>query len=162
MIITRTPFRVSFAGGGSDLPAFYERQRGAVLTTSINKYLYTTVHPYFEPGEILVKYSRTETCNTVGEVEHPLVRESMRMTGVDCGVELTFTDGALHKVVELTVSKGTGARGLRSVLEQSLMDSMYDIPSQEGTRELVVTDAMIKTGADDDSDSEDELLWKRA
>ena len=79
------------------------------------------------------------------------------------GVELTFTDEALHKVVELTVSKGTGARGLRSVLEQSMMDIMYDIPSEEGARELVVTDAMIKTGAeDDDSDNEDALLRKRA
>ena len=104
---------------------------------------------------------REDLFKILTQPKNAIVKQVQRLLELD-GVELTFTDEALHKVVELTVSKGTGARGLRSVLEQSLMDSMYDIPSQEGTRELVVTDAMIKAGADDDSDNEDELLRKRA
>ena len=77
------------------------------------------------------------------------------------GVELKFTDEALREVVELTTKKGTGARGLRSVLEQSMMDIMYDIPSQEETSELLVTGEMIVAGAEN-SDSDDEFLRKRA
>ena len=59
MIGTRTPFRVSFAGGGSDLRSFYCRQPGSVLSTSINKYMYILVHPFFDQ-RIQVKYSKTE------------------------------------------------------------------------------------------------------
>jgi ATP-dependent Clp protease ATP-binding subunit ClpX len=94
------------------------------------------------------------------EPKNAIVKQVQRLFELD-GVELKFTDEALHKVVELTAKKGTGARGLRSVLEQAMMDIMYDIPSQDGTSELVVTDAMIEEGADD-SGNEDELLRKRA
>ena len=59
MIISRTPFRVSFAGGGSDLPSFYRRTTGAVLSTSIDKYMYIAIHPYFEKDKIQLKYSKT-------------------------------------------------------------------------------------------------------
>jgi len=76
-------------------------------------------------------------------------------------VNLTFTDDALHRVVELTVQKGTGARGLRSVLEQALMDVMYDTPSHEDITEVVVTAEMIDAGVEHDDD-EDEYLRKSA
>ena len=92
--------------------------------------------------------------------KNAIVKQVQRLFELD-GVKLNFTDDALRKIVELTVNKGTGARGLRSVLELSLMDTMYDIPSQDETRELVVTDTMIEEGAED-SDNEDELLRKRA
>lgn len=51
MIISRTPFRISFAGGGSDLPSFYRQEMGAVLSTSINKYVYIAIHPFLMPGK---------------------------------------------------------------------------------------------------------------
>lgn len=57
MIITRTPFRVIFAGGGSDLPSFYCRHEEYVLSTSINKYVYVSIHPICNPSETIVKYS---------------------------------------------------------------------------------------------------------
>ena len=57
MIITRTPFRISFAGGGSDLPSFYRREQGAVLSTTINKYMYVVIHPFFNGNKIQLKYS---------------------------------------------------------------------------------------------------------
>ena len=64
MIITRTPFRISFVGGGSDLPAFYKNHQGAVLSTSINKYMYISSHQFFEQDKIRLKYSKTETVSS--------------------------------------------------------------------------------------------------
>ena len=94
------------------------------------------------------------------EPKNAIVKQVQRLFELD-GVELKFTDEALHEVVELTTKKGTGARGLRSVLEQSMMDIMYDIPSQEETSELLVTGEMIAAGAEN-SDSDEEFLRKRA
>ena len=94
------------------------------------------------------------------EPKNAIVKQIQRLFELD-GVELKFTDEALREVVELTTKKGTGARGLRSVLEQSMMDIMYDIPSQEETSELLVTGEMIAAGAEN-SDSDDEFLRKRA
>ena len=77
------------------------------------------------------------------------------------GVDLQFSDAALHKIVELTIQKGTGARGLRAVLEHALMDIMYDTPSKDGIRKLLVTDDTIEKGVEE-SDDEGELMRKRA
>ena len=76
MIGTRTPFRVSFIGGGSDLKEFYEKSTGCVISTSINKYMYIFSHQYFEE-KIQVKYSRTELVENVNEIKHPIVREAL-------------------------------------------------------------------------------------
>ena len=94
------------------------------------------------------------------EPKNAIVRQVSRLFEMD-GVNLRFTDDALRRVVELTVSKGTGARGLRSVLEQALMDVFYDTPSHEEVTELVVTDEMIDLGVASDDDG-DELLRKSA
>ena len=59
MIISRTPFRISFAGGGSDLPSFYRREMGAVVSTTIDKYMYIAIHPFFHRNKIQLKYSKT-------------------------------------------------------------------------------------------------------
>ncbi len=88
MIISQTPFRVSFAGGGTDLPAFYRREYGAVLSTTIDQHIYVTIHRRFEPT-IRVSYSRTETASTLDEVQHELVREAMRLTEIDESLEIT-------------------------------------------------------------------------
>ena len=70
MIITRTPFRISFCGGGSDLPAFYEKNGGCVLSTSIDKYMYLSVHPSFRKEDTILKYSKTEIRKNLWEIEH--------------------------------------------------------------------------------------------
>ena len=67
MIITRTPFRISFAGGGSDLRNYYEKYGGSVLSVSINKYIYLSMHPYFEEDSYLLKYSKTELAKSIEE-----------------------------------------------------------------------------------------------
>jgi D-glycero-alpha-D-manno-heptose-7-phosphate kinase len=116
MIITRTPFRISFAGGGSDLPSYYSRRPGAVLSTAIDKYVYLAVKAHFG-NTFRVSYSRTELVNTVDEIEHPLVRECMKYVGLTRGLEIvsmadlpsqsgmgsssSFTVGLLHALYAL-------------------------------------------------------------
>ena len=90
MIITRTPFRVSFAGGGSDLPSFYQRHEGCVLSMTINKYMYVSIHPTFNRDETVVKYSQTEIVRDVRAVQHPIARQLLLDYGID-GVEIVST-----------------------------------------------------------------------
>ena len=86
MIISKTPFRISFVGGGSDISAYYEKYGGAVLSTSIDKYTYLSIHPYFADNKILLKYSKHEFVDTIEEIQHPLIREIFKyfnISGVD-------------------------------------------------------------------------------
>ncbi len=94
------------------------------------------------------------------EPRNAIIKQAQRLFEMD-GVELQFTEEALRKVVDLTVKKGTGARGLRSVLEQAMMDIMYDVPSQAGVTKLEITAEMIEKGVEE-IDDEDELERKRA
>ncbi len=89
MIISRTPFRISFAGGGTDIKDYYSCGYGAVTSTAINKYMYITVHPSFYDNKILLKYSRTEEVNDAEEVKHPLIRESLKAAGIRSGIVIT-------------------------------------------------------------------------
>jgi len=85
MIGTRTPFRISFVGGGTDLKSFYSRRPGFVVSTTINKYMYIFIHPFFDQ-KIQVKYSRTELVEHIEEIAHPVVREVLKkfnISGVD-------------------------------------------------------------------------------
>ena len=90
MIITKTPFRISFCGGGSDLPAFYEKHGGAVLSTSINKYMYITIHPYFDPRRTVLKYSKTEIVDELYKIEHSIFHHVLNELQIE-GVEITCT-----------------------------------------------------------------------
>ena len=94
------------------------------------------------------------------EPRNAIIKQAQRLFEMD-GVELKFTEEALRKVVDLTVTKGTGARGLRSVLEQAMMDIMYDVPSQADVTKLEITAEMIEKGVEE-IDDEDELERKRA
>jgi len=88
MIISRTPFRISFVGGGTDLPSYYSREAGAVISTTIDKYVYITVNRRFD-STLRISYSHTEIVDRLDDIRHPLFRETMRMTGVGSGVEIT-------------------------------------------------------------------------
>lgn len=88
MIISKTPLRMSFVGGGSDLPVFYRKYGGAVVSTAINKFVYITVNKKFDE-RIRVSYSKTEDAKSPEKVKHPLVREAMQMLGIRGGVEIT-------------------------------------------------------------------------
>jgi D-glycero-alpha-D-manno-heptose-7-phosphate kinase len=90
MIISRTPYRISFFGGGTDYPGWYREHGGTVLATTINKYCWLTCRylpPFFE-HRFRIIYSRAETCETIEEIAHPAVREGLRLMGVTRGIEL--------------------------------------------------------------------------
>jgi D-glycero-alpha-D-manno-heptose-7-phosphate kinase len=114
MIISQTPYRVSFADGGTDLPAFYRQEHGAVLSTTIDQHMYVTIHRRFEPT-IRVSYSRTEMASTLDEVQHELVREAMRQVEIDEPLEITTIGD---------VPAGTGM-GSSSSLTVGLLNALY-------------------------------------
>jgi D-glycero-alpha-D-manno-heptose-7-phosphate kinase len=82
MIISRTPLRVSFCGGGSDLPTFYRQYGGAVLSMSIARYIYLSMHEYFEPEGYILKYSQLETPKTIDEIKHPIIKQVFSDYGI--------------------------------------------------------------------------------
>ncbi|MQG32691.1 MAG: kinase, partial [SAR202 cluster bacterium] len=90
MIISRTPFRISFFGGGSDYPGWYRENGGEVLATTIDKYCYITCRylpPFFEHRYRMV-YSQIEDCLTVDDIKHPAIREVLKYLDIDRGVEI--------------------------------------------------------------------------
>ena len=88
MIITQTPLRISFAGGGTDFRGFYRNDYGAVVSTAIDKYIYVVVKERFD-DKIRIGYTRTEMVDRVEEIQHELAREAMRMVGITSGIEIT-------------------------------------------------------------------------
>jgi D-glycero-alpha-D-manno-heptose-7-phosphate kinase len=115
VIISKTPLRMSFTGGGSDMSAYYLREQGAVLSTSINKYIYVTVNSKFDNG-VRVAYSKNEEVAVVGDIEHPIVRASLNYMGIDGGVEIT--------TVADIPAKGTGL-GSSSSFTVGLLNALY-------------------------------------
>jgi D-glycero-alpha-D-manno-heptose-7-phosphate kinase len=115
MIVSRTPLRISFVGGGTDLPDFYETHGGAVVSTTIDKWIHVVVAPRFE-GDVRVSYSKTEIVEQASDVEHSLVRESMRLAGIPRGVDIvTLAD---------VPSRGTGL-GSSSTVTVGLLNALY-------------------------------------
>lgn len=97
MIVVRAPFRVSFLGGGSDLPYFYQQHQGAVLSTAINRHMFLTGRDMYDKSTSLLKYSSTETFSDYNQIRHPIFREVFRMfklEGVDIGVSSDIPAGS--------------------------------------------------------------------
>ena len=90
MIISRTPLRMSFVGGGSDLPTYYRQYGGAVLSTAVDKYVYVSVNKKFDGG-IRIAYSKTEEVDHIEKIEHRLVRATLQMLKIPGGIEVTST-----------------------------------------------------------------------
>src|SRR3989339_1519985 len=93
MIISRTPFRMSFFGGGTDYPKWFEENGGAVLATTINKYCYITCRylPPFFDHKFRIRYTKKEETQTIGEIIHPSVRECLRYMKIERGVEIVHS-----------------------------------------------------------------------
>jgi D-glycero-alpha-D-manno-heptose-7-phosphate kinase len=115
VIVSCAPFRVSFAGGGSDIPSYYSKQRGAVLSCAIAKYSFIVVHPYFTASKYHLKYARTELVDKIDEIQHPLLREGLRMHKTDPGVEIT-------SVADIPGGTGLGSSSSFSV---ALINALY-------------------------------------
>lgn len=88
MIVSRTPLRMSFVGGGSDMPSYYKQKGGAVLSTSIDKYMYVTVNQKFD-DDIRLSYSITENTSNIQQIKHPIVRNTLGLLGIEGGIEIT-------------------------------------------------------------------------
>jgi D-glycero-alpha-D-manno-heptose-7-phosphate kinase len=115
MIISRTPMRISFVGGGSDLPTHYRRHGGAVVSCGIDKFVFITVNARFDPG-VRVSYSRTEDVLSAHAIEHPLVRAAMLELGIESGIEITS--------VADVPAKGSGL-GSSSAFTVGLLHALY-------------------------------------
>lgn len=115
MIVSCAPLRVSFAGGGSDIAAFYRKRRGAVLSCTIAKYSFIVVHPFFNASKYHLKYARTELVDRLYEIEHPILREALRMQGIDPGIEI---------VSIADIPSGTGL-GSSSSFAVALVHALY-------------------------------------
>ena len=122
MIISRTPFRISFFGGGTDYPVWYRKHGGAVLAATIDKYCYLTCRylPPFFDHRIRVVYSKVETCQTVGEISHPAVREVLNFLNINRGVEI-------HHDGDLPARSGMGSSSSFTV---GLLHALYALKGQ--------------------------------
>ncbi len=101
MIVTRTPFRISFAGGGTDLRAFYATEQGAVTSTAIDKYMHITVSRRFD-RTLRISYSKTEIVDSVDQISHPIVREALKFCGIEGQIEIT-------SVADIPAGTGVGS-----------------------------------------------------
>jgi D-glycero-alpha-D-manno-heptose-7-phosphate kinase len=131
MIVSRTPMRISFIGGGTDLPSFYRREPGVVVSTAINKYIYITVNKKFD-HKIRTSYSVTEIVDSVDELKHELIREALRLLKLDGGIEITS--------ISDIPSQGTGL-GSSSSYTVGLLNAIYAYKGQHAGAERLAREA---------------------
>lgn len=131
MIITQTPLRISIAGGGTDLPGYYRDHGGYVVSTAIDKFLYVIVKERFDE-KIYVDYSTKEIVNSVDEIQHELVREAARMTGMPCGFEVNM-------MADIP-SEGSGL-GSSSSLTVGLLNAFYQYRGEQVSTERLAREA---------------------
>jgi len=104
MIIARSPLRISLGGGGTDLSSYYERFGGFLIAAAIDKYVYITVHEIFVP-EFIIKYSKLERVTKVDDIEHPIIREALKLVGIHhASLELT-------SMADIPAGTGLGSSG---------------------------------------------------
>ncbi len=131
MIITQTPLRISFAGGGTDFKGYYEQGGGAVISSAIDKYIYVVIKQRFD-SKIRIGYTRTEMVDEVSQIEHELVRECMVLTGITGGVEIaTMAD---------IPSAGSGL-GSSSTVTVGLLNAMHAYQGRLVTAEMLAQQA---------------------
>ncbi|HLY74275.1 MAG TPA: kinase [Planctomycetota bacterium] len=134
MIISRTPFRISFFGGGTDYPAWYREHGGAVLATSINKYCYISVRhlPPFFDYKSRILYSRIELVKSIDEIQHPSVRAALKFLKIDDGVEI-------HHDGDLPARTGLG---LSSTFTVGLLHALHALRSRMVTKMQLAREAI--------------------
>jgi D-glycero-alpha-D-manno-heptose-7-phosphate kinase len=131
MIITKTPFRMSFLGGGSDLPGFYQQSPGATLSVTINKYMYISSHDFFERNQFRMKYSKTETVDSVAKIEHPILRRVIERLDIKGGLEVSSISD---------IPSGTGL-GSSSCFTVGVLHNLYSRQGRFVTKEQIAREA---------------------
>lgn len=134
MIITRTPVRISFLGGGTDYPAYFRQHGGATLLSTINKYTLVTVHrlTQFVDHCVRIHYSQVESVQHIDEIQHPSARECLRFLGIDGGVEI-------HYVSDLPARTGLGSSSSATV---GLLVALHAFKGEMVSREQVAEEAV--------------------
>lgn len=135
MIITRTPFRISFFGGGTDLPDFYRQYGGEVLSTTIDKYLYITLRHmtrFWDYKHRFVYGSNTELVSEIDEIQHPAIREVMRFLNISDGVDL-------HYNTDIPARSGIGSSSSFTV---GLLNALYGLNGRISSKQRLAEDAI--------------------
>lgn len=131
MVITKTPFRISFVGGGSDLAAFYLKNGGAVLSAAINKYMYISSHRYFEQHKICLKYSKTEIVDDIEKLQHPIVFEVLKQFKINGGLEIS-------SIADIPTGTGLGSSSSFTV---GMLHNMYARDRIFATKNILAEEA---------------------
>jgi len=128
MLITRTPLRISIGGGGTDLPSFYERREGFVISAAINKYVYIALNRTFT-DDYLLKYAELERRRSVDEIGHPIIREALRIHEIPAGLEMV-------SIADIPAGTGLGSSGAFTV---GLLRALYAFKREHAT-EMVLAE----------------------
>lgn len=134
MIITRTPFRVSFFGGGTDYPAYYKEHGGACISATINRYCYITCRylPPFFDHKFVIRYSQKELTQTIDQIVHPSARECLKFMKIKEGLEVIHTS-------DLPARSGIGSSSAFTV---GLLNALYSLKGQMQTKRKLAFDAI--------------------
>ncbi len=130
MIITRTPMRISIGGGGTDLPSYYSRFGGFVISAAISRYVYIALHPTFQRNYI-IKYSQMETVDRVEEIKHPIVREALRLKEIEPQIEII-------SMADIPAGTGLGSSGSFNV---GLLRALYAYQREHATTHTLAEEA---------------------
>jgi D-glycero-alpha-D-manno-heptose-7-phosphate kinase len=133
MIISRTPFRISFVGGGTDLRSFYKVDQGQVLSSSIDKYIYVVIKRQvgIVENRYRINWSKVEFCNEIDEIEHPIVREALRFFNIDFPIEIsTFSD-----------IPGSTGLGSSSAFCVGLVHALYALLGKYASKHTIASEA---------------------
>src|SRR4051812_42470779 len=131
MIVTRTPFRITLGGGGTDLPAYYSKHGGFVLAAALNKYMFVHVNTPIVDDLVRVKYSKSEMVADVSELQHPLCREALRLFGIRRAIEV---------ISMADVPAGTGL-GSSSCYLIGLLNALHTLSRRPMTRQQLAEEA---------------------
>lgn len=133
MIITKTPFRMSFFGGGTDMPEYFKKNRGAVISTTFDKYVYVTVRhlPRFFEYTTEISYSKHERVNSVDEIEHPMIKNAMKMLDMH----------ELHIAYDADLPSKTGL-GTSSTFAVGLLNAFYCLKGKYASKKQLAQDAI--------------------
>jgi D-glycero-alpha-D-manno-heptose-7-phosphate kinase len=131
MIITKTPFRITLGGGGTDLPSFYREHGGFVLAVAIDKYMYLNVNTPILDDFIRIQYNRTEVVRHVDQVEHTLAREALRFFRIENGVEIV-------SVADIPAGTGLGSSSCYLV---GLLNAMHTLTQTPVSPQILAEEA---------------------
>ncbi len=131
MIITRAPFRIPLGGGGTDLPSYYSKFGGKLISVAIDKYILTTVNHPVSDDLIRLKYSKSETVKTTARVKHQLIKEALALTGIKRGIELSF-------IADIPAGTGMGSSGTFLV---SMLKAIHAFKKEEAPAGKIAAEA---------------------